>query len=111
MTYNCDVCKCFGVPVRATFSVLNSTMPIAFNIVLYFYIAVCPARGQTYITGEYCHPHNATCNNPSPRFLCNVSRCECLFGQVLNQETNECVDAATCGKHICIYILVVHATI
>ncbi|XP_065917768.1 uncharacterized protein [Dysidea avara] len=57
---------------------------------------VCPARGQTYITGEFCHPHNATCNNPSPGLLCNVSRCECLFGQVLNQETNQCVDAATC---------------
>ena len=69
-------------------------------------VAVCPARGQTYITGDHCHPHNATCDNPHGEFLCDVARCECPFGQVLNQETNECVGAATCGKQMLLFIKV-----
>ena len=73
-----------------------------------FYTAVCPARGQTYITGAFCHPHNATCDNPNPGILCNVARCECSFGQVLNQETNECVAASSCGKQVNVVINPTH---
>ena len=49
---------------------------------------------------EGCYPDQATCTNPNTDIQCDVPRCVCPIGQVVNPESNSCVDAATCGECI-----------
>ena len=59
-------------------------------------VVPCPAEGQSY--NSDCRPLNATCSNPSPFILCEIPRCSCPTGKVLDEELNKCVNVSECSK-------------
>ena len=71
-----------------------------FIVYLIFYTVVqCPGEGQFF--SNDCRPLNATCSNPFLPVICDVPMCSCPIGQVLNEETNKCVNASKCSECIC----------
>ena len=59
-------------------------------------IVSCPAEGQSYISS--CRQINATCSNPSTPEVCDLPMCVCPLGQVVDEETNKCVNISECSK-------------
>ena len=59
-------------------------------------IVPCPAEGQSYSSN--CRQIGATCSNPSIPAICDVPACACPLGQVVDEETNKCINISECSK-------------
>ena len=73
------------------------------TIILCTIIVPCPAEGQSF--NSNCRQINATCSNPSTPAICDSPMCACPLGQVVDEETNKCVNISECSK--CIYFYLV----
>ena len=59
-------------------------------------IVPCPAEGQSYSSN--CRQIGATCSSPSIPAICDVPACACPLGQVVDEETNTCINISECSK-------------
>ena len=56
----------------------------------------CPIEGQSF--NSDCRQLGATCSDPSLLTVCDSPTCACPLGQVVNEESNKCVNVSECGK-------------
>ena len=68
-----------------------------YKICFCFYIVGCPVEGQ--VLQSSCLPDGATCDNPNPGIRCFFGECACPSGQVIDENTNACVNIEDCGKY------------
>ena len=71
-------------------------------------IVPCPAEGQSFSSN--CRQINATCSNPSTPALCDSPMCACPLGQVVDEETNKCVNISECSKCILLFSYTIFVT-
>ena len=71
-------------------------------------VVPCPAEGQSF--GPNCRQLNATCSNPSTPAVCDLPMCACPLGQVVDEETNKCVNISECSKCILLFSYTIFVT-